>query len=156
MLGRATPAEWIASPGADRYRRSMYTHYWRLTPHPFLQTFDAPDSLTACTRRRSSNTPLQALTLLNDPTFAECAEAMARRVMLEASDDDERLDRAFRLCLGRAPTLEEGLPLANMLAAGRIRIAASNTGLVVDIVDQAAWTQVCRVLLNLDEFVTRE
>lgn len=156
MLGRATPAEWIASPGADRYRRSMYTHYWRLTPHPFLQTFDAPDSLTACTRRRSSNTPLQALTLLNDPTFAECAEALAGRVMHEASDGDERLDRAFRLCLGRAPTAEERPPLANVLAAVRIRFAASNTASAVESVDQAAWTQVCRVLLNLDEFVTRE
>ncbi len=153
MLNRATPAEWIASPGDDRHRRSIYTHYWRLTPHPFLQTFDAPDSLTACTRRRTSNTPLQALTLLNDPTFAECAEALAQRVLREVPDGDhERLDRAFRLCLGRLPAAEERPPLVAVLSAVRARFAASN----IKAGDRAAWTQVCRVLLNVDEFVTRE
>ena len=153
MLNRATPAEWVASPGADRHRRGIYTHYWRLTPHPFLQTFDAPDSLTACTRRRTSNTPLQALTLLNDPTFAECAEALAQRVLREVPDGDhERLDRAFRLCLGRLPAAEERPPLVAVLSAVRARFATSN----IEAGDRAAWTQVCRVLLNVDEFVTRE
>ena len=153
MLNRATPSEWIASAGADRHRRGIYTHYWRLTPHPFLQTFDAPDSLTACTRRRPSNTTLQALTLLNDPMFAECAEVLAQRVLREVPDGDhERLDQAFRLCLGRLTAAEERPPLAAVLIAVRARCAASN----IEAGDRAAWTQVCRVLLNVDEFVTRE
>ncbi|MBI5757091.1 MAG: PSD1 domain-containing protein [Planctomycetales bacterium] len=153
MLNRATPAEWIVSSGTDRYRRGMYTTYWRLTPHPFLQTFDTPDSLTACTRRRPSNTPLQALTLLNDPTFVECAEVLAQRVMREVPDSDrERLDRAFRLCLGRPVVAEEQALLFEVLAAARARFVAASK----PVADRAAWTQVCRVLLNADEFVTRE
>jgi hypothetical protein len=153
MLNRATPAEWIASSGTDRYRRSLYTHYWRLTPHPFLQTFDTPDSLTACTRRRPSNTPLQALTLLNDPTFVECAEVLAQRVMREAPDSDrERLDRAYQLCLGRPAVAEEQTLLMEMLAAARARFIAASK----PVADRAAWTQICRVLFNVDEFVTRE
>lgn len=155
MLNRATPAPWIMSPGADRYRRGLYTHYWRLTPHPFLQTFDAPDSLTACTRRRASNTPLQALTLLNDPTFAASAQALARRVLREAlPEDSERLNLAFQLCLGRLPTSEEHAQLMELLAVPRT--SRATTGSTVETLDQTAWTQICRVLLNLDEFVTRE
>lgn len=152
MVHRATPAPWAISTGEDRYRRGLYTHYWRLTPHPQLQTFDAPDSLTACTRRRPSNTPLQALTLLNDPTFVECAEALARRAVAAAPNDDARLDRAFRVCLGRAPTAEERQVLAEMLATSRARGDQANAAAA----ELAAWAQVARTLLNLDEFITRE
>ena len=70
---RATPVEWVESEGADKYRRGMYTHHWRLTPHPYFRTFDAPEALTSCTRRYRSNTPIQALTLLNGPSFVEAA-----------------------------------------------------------------------------------
>ena len=76
-----SPATWTTSPGADRYRRGMYTWVWRLTPYPTLRLFDAPDAATACTRRERSNTPVQALTLLNDPTFVECARGLAGRVI---------------------------------------------------------------------------
>ncbi|MBI1916972.1 MAG: PSD1 domain-containing protein [Planctomycetes bacterium] len=153
MLNRATPAPWIVSPGADRFRRGMYTHYWRLTPHPQLQTFDAPDTLTACTRRRPSNTPLQALTLLNDPTFVECAESLARRLIGNGpGTDNDRIDRAFRLCLGRTPVALERKLLTDVLTTARARFAASNA----KVVERAAWTQVTRVLINLDEFITRE
>jgi hypothetical protein len=153
MLNRATPAPWVISPGADRYRRGMYTHYWRLTPHPQLQTFDAPDSLTACTRRATSNTPLQALTLLNDPTFVECAETLGRRLAGPGpADDAARLDRAFRLCLGRAPAAPECELLTDVLRSARSRSAAGKAGSA----ELAAWTQVARTLLNLDEFITRE
>jgi hypothetical protein len=154
MLNRATPAPWMMSPGTDRYRRGMYTHYWRLTPHPQLQTFDAPDTLTACTRRRPSNTPLQALTLLNDPTFIECAESLARRLIHHGRNDTERIDQVFRLCLGRAPVALERKLLTDVLRTARARFAASNAS--ADRIEQTAWTQVTRVLLNLDEFITRE
>ena len=105
MKGRADRGVWVESPGADRYRRGMYTHFWRLTPHPFLRLFDAPDATAACTRRIRTNTPLQALTLLNDPTFTECARALADRLRNDVPEGDrERIRHAFRLCLGREPT----------------------------------------------------
>jgi hypothetical protein len=154
MLHRATLAAWIVSPGQDRYRRGMYTHYWRLTPHPQLQTFDAPDALTACTRRRPSNTPLQALALLNDPTFVECAESLARRLIGAGGGDDERIDRAFSLGLGRAPVAAERRLLADVLVAARARFGKSTAS--AEAAELAAWTQVTRTLINLDEFITRE
>ena len=108
MKGRADRGVWVESPGADRYRRGMYTHFWRLTPHPFLRLFDAPDATAACTRRIRSNTPLQALTLLNDPTFTECARALADRLRNDVPEGDrERVRHGFRLCLGREPTADE-------------------------------------------------
>ena len=108
MKGRADRGVWVESPGADRYRRGMYTHFWRLTPHPFLRLFDAPDATAACTRRIRTNTPLQALTLLNDPTFTECARALADRLRNDVPEGDrERIRHAFRLCLGREPTRDE-------------------------------------------------
>src|SRR5262249_25403932 len=72
---------WKASTGSDRYRRGMYTYFWRSAPHPALVTFDAPDSTTTCTRRNRSNTPLQALTLLNDSGFVEYAQGLAERIL---------------------------------------------------------------------------
>ena len=96
--------DWIASVGPDRYRRGMYTFFWRSTPHPGLMVFDAPDSTTTCTRRLRSNTPLQALTLLNDQAFYESAQGMAARILQEApASDSARLGYAFRLCLARQP-----------------------------------------------------
>ena len=85
---RATKATWTVSPGADRYRRGLYTWVWRLTPHPMLTLFDAPDASAACLRRDRSNTPTQALSMLNDPALVECAQAMARRVIAESTNDD--------------------------------------------------------------------
>ncbi len=108
MNGRADQGVWVESPGADRYRRAMYTHFWRLTPHPFLRLFDAPDATVACTRRIRTNTPLQALTLLNDPTFTDCARVLADRLWKDVPvGDRERIGYAFRLCLGREPTPNE-------------------------------------------------
>ena len=76
-LGYANSVKWVESKGADRYRRGFYIHYQRTTPYPQLINFDAPDSNVACTRRTRSNTPLQALNLLNDPVFLEAAQALA-------------------------------------------------------------------------------
>src|ERR1043165_3348851 len=85
--------DWKPSTGAERYRRGLYTHFWRATPHPALSVFDAPDAFSTCTRRIRSNTPLQALTLLNDQQFYEMAQALAARVLREAKGSDaERVD----------------------------------------------------------------
>jgi len=138
--------DWAASEGTDRFRRGLYTYFWRATPHPALVVFDAPDATRACTRRMRSNTPLQALTLLNDLAYHEFANALAARVLREGpADDPGRLDLAFRLALARAPGEAESRRLARLLADAR----RSDPG-------PEAWTTVARVLLNLDEFITRE
>ncbi len=83
----------------------MYTFFWRSAPHPDLTVFDAPEALSTCTRRNRSNTPLQALTLLNDQGFFEFAQALASRIVHESTaDDGDRIVYAFRLCLGRQPS----------------------------------------------------
>jgi mono/diheme cytochrome c family protein len=134
---------WKPSAGPDRYRRGLYTFFWRSAPHPSLTVFDAPDGNTACTRRNRSNTPLQALTLLNDQGQYEFAQALAARVLREGgANDAARLRYAFRLCLARAPKEREEQRLAEVLAR-------EGKG-------PEAWVTVARVLLNLDEFITRE
>ncbi len=138
--------EWAASAGPDRFRRGLYTYFWRATPHPSLVVFDAPDATRACTRRMRSNTPLQALTLLNDRASIEFAEALAARVLREGpSDNPGRLAFAFRLTVARTPTEGELRRLSSLLDDAR----------AVDP-EREAWTTVARVLLNLDEFITRE
>ena len=122
-----TRRPWPVSKGADRYRRGLYTFFFRASPHPALTVFDAPDSFTTCTRRNRSNTPLQALTLLNDAAFFEFAQALQKIV------ERDGVDAAFQRCVARKPTAEEHAVLAELpplLAA--------------------------RALLNLDETITRE
>ena len=143
---------WNASTGEDRYRRGLYTHYWRATPHPAVAVFDAADSFSACTRRLRSNTPLQALTLLNDQQFFEFAGALAQRIQRDGGDDDAaRLDYAFRLCVARPPHAQEHTRLLALLTDLRTPNAKDPAAS-----DQEAWTTVARVLLNLDETITRE
>jgi mono/diheme cytochrome c family protein len=142
------PKPWIAATGEDRYRRGMYTHFWRSSPFPMLMTFDAPNANVSCTRRVRSNTPLQSLTLANDEAFFECAQSLAHRTLSDApSDDSARASYAFRLCLARPPTAAEN-ELLNQLAADELRASSNDPS--------AAWTRICRVLLNLDETITRE
>jgi hypothetical protein len=161
------PREWRSSTGPDRYRRGLYTYFWRSAPHPALTVFDAPDSTTTCTRRNRSNTPLQALTLLNDQAFLEFAQALAGRALREVpADDAERLRHVFRLCLARRPGAREEERLTRLLARQSAELAAAPEEarrLVpeklppqTDVGRLAAWTMVARVLLNLDEFITRE
>jgi hypothetical protein len=94
---------WTPSKGPDRWRRGMYTYLKRTSPYPAMLTFDAPNAETSCVRRVKSNTPLQALTLLNDQVFVEAAQALARRVLKESpsSDESARVRLMFRLCTGR-------------------------------------------------------
>src|SRR6185369_2882502 len=109
--------DWKASNGEDRYRRALYTYFWRATPHPALAVFDAPDAFSTCTRRLRSNTPLQALTLLNDQQFHELATGLATRILKEGpASDPERLIFAFRLCTARTPRAAETAVLERLLA----------------------------------------
>ena len=138
--------EWKVSTGEDRYRRGLYTFFFRATPPPALNVFDAPDGFSTCTRRIRSNTPLQALTLLNDAAFHEFAEALAARVLKDGPPENSpRLDYAFRLCVARAPSATEHARLESLLQQQ-----------LADTQPKAAWTTVARVLLNLDETITRE
>jgi mono/diheme cytochrome c family protein len=142
------PKPWKAAEGGDRFRRGMYTHFWRSSPYPMLLAFDAPNSNVTCTRRIRSNTPLQSLTLANDQAFFECAQAMAERVFRDAPPTTAgRARHAFRLCVAREPSHAEQAQLAGLAAA---EVAASPAD------PAAAWTRICRVLLNLDETITRE
>jgi len=156
---------WPEDFGPERYRRGLYVFLRRTAPYPMLITFDAPDTLTAAVERERSNTPLQALNLLNDPVFVESAQALAVRVIEEKDDDAERLERIFRLTLGRAPNGAEKDRVSTYLnrqkeiflsEKGAAAKAAPFIPESADPVEVAAWTGVARGLMNLDEFLTRE
>jgi hypothetical protein len=161
---------WKTSEGADRYRRGLYTYTKRTAPYASFTIMDAPTSETACVRRERSNTPLQALTLLNDTVFLEAARSLARRVLDEAPNHDEdRARHAFRLCLARQPRPEEIAALTRFYAQQRDRFShaeadpARVVGLdataareAMNLPELAAWTTVARALLNLDETISKE
>lgn len=157
---------WPASTGEDRYRRGLYTFQYISAPYPAFETFDAPNGSTACVRRTRSNTPLQALTTLNEELFVESARALARRVIADAADESQRLGHAFRICLARDPLPEEMALLEGLLAKARAQLAdgsLSPWGLVsldpgsgTPPDEMAAWTVVARALLNLDETITKQ
>jgi hypothetical protein len=153
---------WETSPGADRYRRGLYTFIQRTSPFAQFVTFDLPDTSRSCTRRERSNTPLQALNLLNDPVFLEAAQALAVRVHREARGGDEpRLAHAFTLVLSRPPTSAESKRLLAYLQQQKSlfeKDAASTHELTGEEggADRAAWIALASVLLNLDETINRE
>ncbi len=157
---------WPTSTGPDRYRRGLYTFTKRTAPYAAFTTFDAPTSEVTCTRRERSNTPLQALTMLNDPVFIEAAQALARRIVAELPEGnaEARAARAFRLCLSREPDASELAAILDFYEAQRDRIAAgeldaetlAGTAESDNPVELAAWTTVSRALLNLDETITVE
>ncbi len=146
-LTYAGSARWIESKGPDRYRRGLYIWFQRTSPYPLLMTFDAPDSNICCVRRERSNTPLQALTLLNDAVFVECARSLGRRLVdWKTSDPRARIRYAFRLCLTREPTpselnrlvrlVEELRALCRDNPAEAARLAGPTEG---DAAETAAW-----------------
>jgi len=156
---------WPEEKGEDRYRRGLYTRFWRSLPHPMMPTFDAPDANTSCTRRVRSNTPLQALTLANDRTFVELAQGLAGRVLRDGPDYDAgRIRELFRLALSRVPSDDEAGRLEQFLGEQRERYAADDSAAAaltslptegVAPAEAAAWTATARVVLNLDEVITR-
>jgi len=158
------PKRWYTESGEEGYRRSLYTFRYRSLPYPVLDAFDAPNGDAACVRRTRSNTPLQALATLNEPAYMEAARALARRTLAEGgTGDEDRLSYAFRRCLTRMPVPAERDELLSMLNRQRERIAANDLDAQqlagagpTDAAELAAWTTVSRVLLNLDETITKE
>jgi uncharacterized protein DUF1553 len=171
------PKTWIVDAGPDRYRRALYTFRFRSIPYPMLQTFDAPIGEVACARRSRSNTPLQALTTLNEPLFMECARSLAVRLLTDGGPtDSQRLAYAVRRCLSRDPKSDERLVLSDFLDRQKQRFKSGgadpwpllagdetakqkiSTALPAGMTpgDLAAWTAVARVILNLDETITKE
>ncbi len=163
-----TGKKWTADTGANRFRRALYTMYYRSAPYPLFGTFDAPDFQTVCTRRPRSDTPLQALTVANDPAFVELAQGLAARVLRElpTGDAETRIRRAFALCLCREPGEKELAILrgyfnaqladftADPMSAGKLLSPA--VAKTPAPAEAAALTAVARALLNTDNFITRE
>jgi hypothetical protein len=166
-LSYASNFKWKTSTGGDQYRRGMYTFFKRTVPHPTLVTFDCPDANTTCAERQTSNTPLQALATLNNQVFAEAAQALAARVLrAELASDSERLRYLFRICLVRTPEPAEETELLDLLRQNRAwyeKNPADSKALVslhspqnAHDFEAAAWTATARIVINLDEFITRE
>jgi hypothetical protein len=156
------------SKGKDLYRRTMYTFIKRASPPPTLVTFDAPDRETCTVRRARTNTPLQALVLMNDPTYVEASRMLAERVMTEAGATDERIIFAFRFATGRRPSEREldvlrtvfdkevAIYRQNQKAALQLlAVGESPRNEQLPIADLAAFTIVASVILNLDETITK-
>ncbi|MGA8596067.1 MAG: PSD1 and planctomycete cytochrome C domain-containing protein [Bryobacteraceae bacterium] len=167
------PKTWVESTRPERYRRALYTFRYRSTPYPMLETFDAPNGDSTCVRRARSDTPLQALTTLNEPLFLETARALALKILQEGGDsDDARITYAFRRCVARKPNEREMSELNALLDREKRRYAEGKLNpwdlladdpvrrpaLPQDVspADAAAWTLVSRVMLNLDETITKE
>jgi hypothetical protein len=161
---------WPETKGEDRYRRALYTFWKRALPFPTLLAFDGPTAESACARRVRSNTPLQALTTLNEKTFIEASQAMGLRVLKEGGKEDRtKVEYAFRLGVGRSPTAAEVKALVDFWheqfqylenhSDAAIKIALADTKTIppdINIHKAAAWAMVSRAILNLDETLTRQ
>ena len=156
---------WKPDGGPAPFRRGMYIFYHRNLAFPMLKTFDHPRLNVTCTRRERSNTPLQALTQLNDQMFVQASQALGRRLIKEAKSPTARIERAFLLCLARKPTANErGILLEHygrLLAVYRRDPEAAKTLAGRGPIDgspaeTAAWIALARTIMNVDEFITRE
>jgi len=158
------PKSWPEAAGPEKYRRALYTFRYRSIPYPMLQAFDAPNGDFSCVRRARSNTPLQALALLNEPVALDCARSLAALTLKEGgATERDRLIFAFRRCTARTPTDAEVDVLASLLAKQAGRFASGEvdpaklSGTTGEgVAEHASWTVVARVLLNLDETITKE
>ncbi|HEV3437069.1 MAG TPA: PSD1 and planctomycete cytochrome C domain-containing protein [Gemmata sp.] len=154
--------DWKASDGEDRYRRGLYTFAKRTAPYAMTSTFDGPSGEGCLARREVTNTPLQALTMLNDAVLLEVAQALARQAIAHTEKMEERITLLFRLCLVRSPTADETAKIAKFFEAQHKRFALDPdradavAGNAPGSIERAAWTATARALLNLDEFVTKE
>ncbi len=165
-LSYGSSMKWEESEGKDRYRRGLYIHFQRSVPYPQLMSFDTSERIATQCRRERSNTPLQSLNLLNDPVFVEAARALAVRLLTETEGGlEERLRYGFELCLARSPKQAELQAMAeyyhtqtgileNDPESAEKLFALRLPG--VSRVEGATWVGVSSVLLNLDEFITRE
>jgi hypothetical protein len=163
-----TAQTYVQSHGPDLYRRTMYTFWKRTSPPPTLTTFDAPDRETCTVRRARTNTPLQALVLMNDPTYVEASRKLAERMMTEAVNPEDRITFAFRLATARRPTTTEVAVLRRIfeeeLAVYRkdgkaalklLSVGEAKRNEKLDVAELAAWATVASVILNLDETLTK-
>jgi hypothetical protein len=173
LMSREDGANWTAqtyvqSHGPDLYRRTMYTFWKRTSPPPTLQTFDAPDREVCTVRRARTNTPLQALILMNDPTYVEAARKLAERLLGEPGTTEDRIARALRFVLSRRPSDREIVVLRSILeqqlatfradaesALRLLTVGESPRDERFEPAELAAWATLASVLLNLDEAVTR-
>ncbi len=167
-LSYAGNFKWDVSQEGNQYRRGMYTFFKRTSPHPNLITFDCPDANLTCVERNKSNTPLQALIGLNNASFVEASRAFAKRVLTlpELKDEASRLEVAFQMCLARKPSEGELRELTGLWQATRewyadhpqeaekLISAFAVEGTTSE--DNAAWIATARIMINLDEFITRE
>jgi hypothetical protein len=167
--GGFSAQSYVQDHGEALYRRSMYTFWKRTCPPPSLQTFDAPEREFCMVRRSVTNTPLQALVLMNDPTYVEASRKFAERILKEGGNADRsRLEFAFKTAVCRAPRAAEGRVLLRILAQERAKFrndtAAASKLLSVgeakrdeklDAAELAAWSSVANVILNLDETITK-
>ena len=158
------------SHGKDLYRRGMYTFWKRTVPPASMATFDAPDREKCTARRALTNTPLQALVLMNDPTYVEASRALAQRTLLEGGrDEKQRVEYAFRLATARKPTGKEAGVLRHLLKARLsefqkdrgsamklLGVGESARDTRLDPSELAAWTTVASAILNLDETITKQ
>jgi hypothetical protein len=154
---------WNVSTGEDRYRRGLYTFSKRTAPYAMFTTFDAPSGEACVPRRETSNTPLQALTLLNDAVFLEAAQTLGREWAGRPGGVSEKLTALFQRCLTRPPDAAERELLQAFFERQQQRFSgreaeAANIAGPGDgpAVERAAWTLTARILLNLDETVTKE
>jgi hypothetical protein len=161
--------DYVKDRGEELYRRGLYTYWQRTFPHPSLLAFDAPSREECTVERPRSNTPLQALVLLNDPIYVEAARALAERTIKEGGSGLEpRVHFAYRQVLGRRAEPAEVKLLASLLqehlqkyqgdrraAEALVAVGDRPAAKDVDAAEQAAWTSVARVLLNLHETITR-
>jgi mono/diheme cytochrome c family protein len=162
--------KWENATGEDRYRRGMYTFWKRTVPYPSMLAFDSPNGDFSCARRVRSNTPLQALTTLNDTVFVEAAQALGLRVWKNGgADDRSKMTYAFRLCVSREPDQFEMQKLMELLedqkkyfdgrTSAAVYVTATDPNRMpedIDLHKVAPWTMVARVLLNMDETITKE
>jgi len=174
-LGYANSIRWTVSKGEDKYRRGIYTFFQRTVPYPMLMQFDSPDSNVACVKRNRSNTPLQALTLWNDPVFFECAQHLGLRLLndIPAVDDntaltkrDDGINHLFQIAFSRQPSetelkvvrdlydeqfnLMQQSPKSTKQLIGEQKIPVHTTA-----EELATWIIISRTIMNLDEFITR-
>jgi hypothetical protein len=152
---------WNVSTGEDRYRRGLYTFAKRTAPYALSQTFDAPSGEATCPRREMSNTPLQALALLNDTVFVEAAQALGKQINQEPGLSATRLSRLFRRVVTRPPDWDELAALEGFYEKQQARFAAGELspkalcGSDTATPEQAAWTALARAILNLDEAIVK-
>jgi hypothetical protein len=158
------------STGNDLYRRSVYTFWKRTVPPPQLTTFDAPDREKCTVRRAVTNTPLQALVMMNDPTYVEAARWLAQRAMIYGGTDARsRIDFVFRGATARTPSTKEVRVLRVLFqqqvaryrvdkkaALDLLGVGESKWDATLDASELAAWTMVASAVLNLDETITKE